>query len=102
MYDFGLSSDQFWDLTPPQFEALSERHDTRNERDEFYAGLVASVIANVNRDAEKRPEAFQPKDFMPSQRGSEEEAAPIAGEMSPDQILAHLKAAFPPQEAHGG
>ena len=29
------------------------------------AGIVASVIANVNRDAKKRSQPYEPLDFMP-------------------------------------
>lgn len=105
MYDFGLSSDQFWDLTPPQFQVLSDRHDARSEREEFYSGLVCSVIANCNRDEKKRPEAFTAKDFMPSYAHETDEPETKPGEMSPDAILTYLKAAFPPREVkeeHGG
>ena len=36
--------------------------------DDWRAGQVASTIANVHRDPEKRREAFGPEDFMPSLR----------------------------------
>jgi hypothetical protein len=35
------------------------------ERGDLRSGIVASVIANVNRDAKKQPKAFEPVDFMP-------------------------------------
>ena len=42
-------------------------------RADVRSGLICSVIANVNRDPEKRPEAFSVYDFMPFQnRGGEE------------------------------
>jgi hypothetical protein len=97
VYDFGLSSEQFWDLTPPQFAALSDRHDDRNQRDEFYSANVASIIANCHRDEKSRPKPYTPKDFMPSY-AAEEEAQATPGDMSPDAILTYLKAAFPPRE----
>jgi hypothetical protein len=37
------------------------------------AALVCSVIANVNRDAEKRPEPFSAADFMPGAKTEEDE-----------------------------
>jgi hypothetical protein len=35
------------------------------ERADVRAGIIASVIANVNRDRKKRPEPFSVQDFMP-------------------------------------
>jgi hypothetical protein len=35
------------------------------ERDELGFGVVASTIANVNRDSKKKATPFVPKDFMP-------------------------------------
>lgn len=35
------------------------------ERDDYRSGIVASVIANVNRDSKTRPEPYSPLDFMP-------------------------------------
>lgn len=35
------------------------------DRADWRAGLVASTIANANRDPKKRREPFTPKDFMP-------------------------------------
>ena len=32
--------------------------------DDLRAGIISSVIANVNRDPEKKPEPFSPSDFM--------------------------------------
>lgn len=45
-----------------EFYALEPFGD---ERADLRAGIVASVIANVNRDAKKHPEPFAPGDFMP-------------------------------------
>jgi hypothetical protein len=35
-----------------------------DERGDWQAAVVASVIAETNRDSRKRPRAFQPKDFL--------------------------------------
>lgn len=35
------------------------------ERADLRAGIIASVIANSNRDPKKQPRAFEPRDFMP-------------------------------------
>lgn len=45
----------FFDLEGPPGEA----------RADWRAGLIASTIANVNRDQKKRREPFGPGDFMP-------------------------------------
>lgn len=36
-----------------------------DERGDLRAGIVASTIANVNRDPKRTPEPFRPEDFMP-------------------------------------
>jgi hypothetical protein len=38
-------------------------------------GMVASTIANANRDASKKPDPFTPKDFIPWGRERERESA---------------------------
>lgn len=90
MYDFGLTSEQFWALTPGQFDALSERHDFRSRREDFHPALVCSTLANCNR-ASETSKVFEPKDFMPKYGDEEPE------EMSSEDILKHLQAAFPPR-----
>lgn len=35
------------------------------DRADLRAGIIASVIANVNRDPKKRRRAFRPEDFIP-------------------------------------
>lgn len=35
------------------------------ERGDLRAGIVASTIANVNRDTKKRRKPFEPEEFMP-------------------------------------
>lgn len=35
------------------------------EVEDWRAGMVAAIIANVNRDEKKQKKPFEPKDFMP-------------------------------------
>lgn len=39
-------------------------------RGDLRAGIVASVIANVNRDPKKKGQPFKPTDFMPDYDGT--------------------------------
>ena len=60
------------------------------ERNDVGAGIVASTIANVNRDPKKRKKPFSPSDFVP-QFGTEKK------ERDWQDLLAHvemLNAAF--------
>jgi len=41
------------------------------ERADLRSGIVASVIANVNRDPKKRRKPYSPEDFMPKPRQKE-------------------------------
>jgi len=38
------------------------------ERADLRAGIVASTLANVNRDPKRRPEPYRATDFMPYRR----------------------------------
>lgn len=35
------------------------------ERDDLRAGIIASTIANANRDSRRKPDPFKASDFMP-------------------------------------
>ena len=48
-----------------QWMAYASIEPFGEERADVRAGIIASVIANVNRDRKKRPEPFAPQDFMP-------------------------------------
>lgn len=53
-----------------------------SEADDWRAGMVASVVANVNRDTKQHRRAYQPADFMP--RRGRAQAKP---EQSPEEQL---------------
>ena len=48
-----------------QFNALAERYREEQERQDFRAGLICSVLANIYRDSKKRQKPYAPQDFMP-------------------------------------
>jgi hypothetical protein len=45
------------------------------------AGIISSVIANVNRDPKKKSDAYMPEDFMPRRQESEEKRAETSKQM---------------------
>lgn len=47
---------------------LIKRWEEREERDYWRTGVIASTIANVNRDTKKKPKPFKVEDFMPRKR----------------------------------
>jgi hypothetical protein len=57
-------------------------------RGDVQAGIIASLIANVNRDVKKRKEAYRVEDFMPEWGSSGENAQ----EPSPEDVWAKVKA----------
>jgi hypothetical protein len=56
---------------------LQEDQDQARER-MLPAALVCSVLANINRDADKRPEPYTAADFMPGAKTDEEEMQEFA------------------------
>lgn len=59
--------------------------------EEFRAGQVAAIVANVNRSPKDTPEPYKAADFMPALRRAREDAEerakpPVRGEnLTPDQ-----------------
>jgi hypothetical protein len=64
-YDLGLSAEEFFELTPRQFDALLKRHLIDREYNELLFGQLTSWVANSGVRAPSKP--FKPTDFMPSQ-----------------------------------
>lgn len=62
--DLGLSSREFWEMTPRQFVLLVKRHEARIQRQWQHTAAMMSLYANCHRDPAKS-KAFSPDDFMP-------------------------------------
>lgn len=85
-YDLHLTEEEFWSLTPREFDALRGRFNDSNDWLNYRAALVCSVVANVFRGKNVKP--FKPDDFMPKRKTKDQ---------TPEQILATvelLNAAF--------
>jgi len=54
------------------------------EREDQRAGMVAALIANVNRDSAKRPEPYDVEDFFPRYDTAEKRAAEATIKEAPD------------------
>ncbi len=48
-----------------EWQAYYQIEPWGEDRADLRAGIVASVIANTHRDARRKPEPYQPADFMP-------------------------------------
>lgn len=92
-YDLGLNEDEFWELTPAQFDAINERHLVHRQMEDYRAGVIASILVNIHKEQGAKP--AEPSDFFGSLPRSK------AREMTPQQMLAYLKqrtAMLPRQE----
>lgn len=49
-----------------QFNELIKRHLAKQERDDFRAGLICAVLANIHRNEKRRRQPYAPADFMPA------------------------------------
>ena len=78
----GLKPSEFAELTPIEWEAIAQAHGIKQERLDYRAALICSVIANVNRNPKKRPQPYKPKDFMPKANKAQ----------TPEEQLAVVKA----------
>jgi hypothetical protein len=66
-------------LTIAEVDALLKRQAILLERQDFHAGLICAVLANVHRT--KTSKTFKPRDFMPG--GTEKQ--------SPEQMLSVIQ-----------
>jgi hypothetical protein len=100
-YDLRLSEQEFWVLTPGQFDLLAKRHieqrkseiyleQTKIKRSDQQAALICCVLANINRDKKKKPTPYKVDDFMPVEIGKKKKQT--AQEQF--QIVKMLNAAF--------
>lgn len=74
------------------------------ERADLRSGIVASVIANVNRDDKKKPKPFKPSDFMPYSRDRVAKSAydPVTDKRRSRGMSRALGAAFGPKRKRSG
>lgn len=82
--DLGLSDAEFWDSTIEEFTALANRHKERERMLNYRAGVIASMIYNVNRG--KTQEALKPLELF-------ESPAESIG-MTNSQIMTECEAAY--------
>jgi len=95
VYDLGLTTEQFWALTPAQFAALSERHDARILHEERCHALAPWVISNMFRGQDQP--AVPIETFIPhAPRPELEELSPEEEERRGEELFRRLMAAYPP------
>ncbi len=70
------------------------------ERADLNAGIIASTIANVNRDSKRRPDPFTAAEFMPKYGGAvpEPEAEDEEDGMAPEKVAAVMERMMQAQE----
>jgi len=71
-YDLGLTSDEFFALTPRQFDALLKRREHETQRAEYMQAQIAAYTINFSACHPK--ESVDPFDLMPSMAGKQRRA----------------------------
>lgn len=69
--EFGISEDEFWELTLREFVTLADRYRERERRADYRAGIIASLIFNAHRTESADP--MEPGDFFGWGRKKDEE-----------------------------
>jgi hypothetical protein len=64
-YDLGLSSEEFFSLTPRQLDALIRRHERASKEREFLFAQLTQSVVNFSPVHPKEPAKLQA--FMPSE-----------------------------------
>ena len=62
MVTLGLPVDDFWACTPRKFDDYATAHARAEDRLDYRAGLIASILVNQNRKKNSRP--VEPADFF--------------------------------------
>lgn len=81
--DIGLSEQEFWEMTPRQFQLLVKRHEMRILREWQPMACLMALTANCHRDSSVRPQPYSPEDFLPRRAPSRQacEPGPIGPEV---------------------
>lgn len=61
-YDLHLTDEEFYSLTPRQFDALLKRHELAEQKREYLAAQTTAAIINFSMRAPDKP--VSPRDFM--------------------------------------
>jgi hypothetical protein len=64
-FDLRLSSDEFFEMTPRQLDALIKREERKERDNEFMLGQLTAVVGNFSMSRPKDP--LKATDFMPSE-----------------------------------
>jgi hypothetical protein len=67
VYDLGLTSEDFYSLTPRKYDALVKRWEREREHSEFMLAQLTSSVINFSTCRPK--ESVKPQELMPSQWG---------------------------------
>lgn len=88
IYDFDLTEDEFWALTPSRYLALSNRFLEQKQFLDLQFGWSRSMLAEVHRDKKNKPTPFQPKDFMlyPEEEAPKKERVEMTWEQQLDLL----------------
>lgn len=75
MHDFGLTPEDAWRLTIPEYGALLNKLNESERRQNYRAAMVVSAIFNVNRDPKKRKNPYTPEEIL-GEKGRSREQTP--------------------------
>jgi hypothetical protein len=64
VYDFGLTTEQFYLLTPAKFNALSRRFDAEQERADYQTARLTWAAFTAMGVTKKGGGSFELKDFL--------------------------------------
>lgn len=84
MYDFGLTDEQFWDLTLAQFNALSRRADARAEQADAHTARLCWAAMTAAGAKKKDGSDLTVQDFLVryEEDDPEDQAAQIKKKMT--------------------
>lgn len=88
-YDLGLTSEEFFECTPRQLDALIQRHERSRQDQEFLFAQLTACVVNFSRAHPKEPIA--PKDLMPSEWAKKAARTPKRKPIDRNLVVAQIK-----------
>lgn len=60
-----MSSEEFWQSTNEELEALQEVWQIREQREDRRTARLMALMAEMHRDRKRHPQPYRENDFMP-------------------------------------
>lgn len=87
-------------MTLAQLKALRDRKQEADRRQDYRSALICSVLANLQRNPQKRSQPYTPDDFMLSRKKQKPDQGYLLEKMK--RLTLRFGGELPEEVTHGG